>query len=325
MHAQPAMLIPPLGTFALSVAHLRHRGQARAGKSPAHIQLGASPLSRLPARAVRSPSHSRSTGTTPRPERGGHELKPTAPDELKVPEADCDAAQHLRTQFLGSISHEFRTPLAALNASVEFLLEELDGLSREELRQLLASIHFSVTGLQTLIDNLLESTNIEAGRLTIRPKEVDLRPIALEAIQVMKPLLNRRSQQVSLHLADDCRRLEADAVRLRQVIVNLLSNASKFGPVGQTIDIRVEEGPAGMICLSVADQGPGISPRDRGKLFQRFARLDAPDGAQYGIGLGLWVVRTIIEEHGGAVGVEGRPRGGSTFWCTLPRAKESDA
>ncbi len=244
-------------------------------------------------------------------------------DQPESNERALDSYEHLGSQFLGSISHEFRTPLAAINASVEFLLEELDALSLDELRQLLASIHFSVTGLQTLIDNLLESTNIEAGRFTIRTQVVDLESLIQDAVQLVRPLLNRRGQQLSVDLPQDCLRLAADGLRLRQVVVNLISNASKFGPVAQKIEIGVRDGPPGMVRLFVADRGPGVPPKDRGKLFHRFARLDTPDGAQFGIGLGLWVVRTIIEEHGGEVGLRARPGGGSIFWCTIPKAQES--
>jgi signal transduction histidine kinase len=252
------------------------------------------------------------------------ELYHREPDQSESNERPPDSYDRLGSQFLGSISHEFRTPLAAINASVEFLLEELDELSKDELRQLLASIHFSVTSLQTLIDNLLESTNIEAGRFTIRAQVVDLEPVIQDAVQLVRPLLNRREQQLSLNLPPICPRLAADGLRLRQVVVNLVSNASKFGPVAQKIEIGLSDGPPGMVRLFVADRGPGVPPKDRGKLFHRFARMDTQDGAQFGIGLGLWVVRTIIEGHGGQVGLRSRPGGGSIFWCTIPTAKESE-
>ena len=228
------------------------------------------------------------------------------------------ALEQLRSYFLASITHEFRTPLSALNASVEFLLDEIDHLSKDETKDLLGSIHLSVTGLQTLIDNLLESISIEAGRFTVQIHSVELGEIVDEAVRVVKPLLDRRQQQLVINQPASLPLVKADAPRLQQALVNLLSNASKYGPMEQSIDLNLEIFGNGFLRLSVADRGPGISASDREKLFHRFVRLDTVDGAQYGIGLGLSVVKTIIEEHGGEVGVAERPGGGSVFWFTLP-------
>ena len=101
------------------------------------------------------------------------------------------ALEQLRSYFLASITHEFRTPLSALNASVEFLLDEIEHLSKEETKDLLGSIHLSVTGLQTLIDNLLESISIEAGSFVVRSRPIELDDVVEEAVRVVKPLLDR--------------------------------------------------------------------------------------------------------------------------------------
>jgi PAS domain S-box-containing protein len=229
-----------------------------------------------------------------------------------------EAVQNLRSYFLANISHEFRTPLSALNASVELLLDEVEHLSPAEIQELLNSIHMSVTGLQTLIENLLESINIEAGRVNIRRCSTDLDEVCAEAIRVMQPLLDRRQQRLSLTKPPQLPLVSADPIRLTQVLVNLLSNASKYSPMGQAIDLSVEWVGDNLLRVAVADRGPGISPTDRKNLFRRFVRFGAQDGAQYGIGLGLSVVKAIVEEHGGEVGVDERPGGGSIFWFTLP-------
>jgi PAS domain S-box-containing protein len=228
-----------------------------------------------------------------------------------------EATQRLRAYFLANISHEFRTPLSALHASVELLLEEMGALSMAEMWELLSSVHRSVTGLQTLIDNLLESSRIEAGRFSIRRRPSDLNAIIADAIRMTEPLLERRRQNLALSEPPDLPTIDADPTRLTQVLVNLLSNASKYSPVGAPIDLAVER-TDGRLRVVVADRGPGISPADRSSLFHRFVRLEAQDGTQYGVGLGLSVVKAIVEEHGGVVGVEGRPGGGSAFWFTLP-------
>ncbi len=228
-----------------------------------------------------------------------------------------DAAQRLRSYFLANISHEFRTPLSALKASVELLLDGVSTFTTEETLELARSIHFSVTSLQTLVDNLLESVSIEAGRFRIRRHRTDMATLVSDAVALMKPLLERRNQQLISHLPDRLPMLSADPMRLTQVLVNLLSNASKYGPTDEPIELSIEP-LADCVKVSVADRGSGIPLAERDSLFHRFIRLDQKDTAQYGVGLGLSVVKTIVESHGGAVGLDERPGGGSFFWFTLP-------
>jgi len=230
---------------------------------------------------------------------------------------EFDAAQQLRSYFLANISHEFRTPLSALKASVELLLDEVGDLSPEETASLLNSIHFSLTGLQTLIDNLLESMSIEAGRFQIRRRWSDLSALVGEASETMKPLLERRKQTLQVSIDPQLSQANIDSMRLTQVLVNLLSNASKYGPMEKPIHLAlVLEGSN--IKFSVADQGDGIPPEERKNIFRRFIRLDDKDKPQYGVGLGLSLVKTIVEEHGGRVGLDEHPGGGSIFWFTIP-------
>ncbi len=228
-----------------------------------------------------------------------------------------EALRHLRSYFLANISHEFRTPLSTLNASIELLLSEAEELSTAEMRELLKPTALSLRGLQTLIDNLLESSSIEAGRFIIRNQPTDMNEVIQSALQLVQPLLERRNQTVSLEEPARLPHITADPARLTQVLVNLLSNASKYSPIGQPVDLRLEQIEA-MLRVSVADRGPGIPPAERINLFRRFVRLDAHDREQYGVGLGLFVVKNAIEAHGGRVGVDDRLGGGSVFWFELP-------
>lgn len=229
-----------------------------------------------------------------------------------------DTSEQLRSMFLASITHEFRTPLSAMNASVEFLIDEYDHLSQAEVKELLKSIHLSVIGLQSLIENLLESINIEAGRFVVRPQPIYLGDVIHESLCVMKPLLDRRKQCVTVDGLSKIPRVNGDETHLTQALVNLLSNASKYGPMNAIIEVNLRHMTDNYICIEVADRGPGIPRAGREKIFQRFYRMDTHDGAQYGVGLGLSVVKAIVEEHGGEVGVEEREGGGSIFWFTLP-------
>jgi PAS domain S-box-containing protein len=233
-----------------------------------------------------------------------------------------EAIHRLLGHFLANVAHEFRTPLAAVAASVELLLDQAPDLSAAELDELLISLHLGVLGLQTLVDNLLESASIEAGQFRVSPRPSNLDEIIAEAIRTTQPLLDKRGQRLVVELPAAIPVVQADLRRTVQVLVNLLSNASKYGPDEAEIAIGVTVSE-GWVRVTVADQGPGIPPEHHADLFRRFRRLGlSNDQAQYGAGLGLSVVKAVVEAHGGQVGVEDRPDGGSVFWFTLPRVRE---
>lgn len=238
---------------------------------------------------------------------------------------DEEIGRRLHSYFLGNITHEFRTPLSGLKASIELLLDNVDYLTPAELHELLNSVHLSVSGLQALVDNLLESVNIEAGRFSIHRRPVELNQVIAEAIRTMQPLLDRRGQRLSLMEPLQLPAVHADPTRLNQVIINLLANASKYGPQDETIDLELAE-MDDHLRVAVVDRGPGIPAEERARLFNRFVRAGAQTSDQVGIGLGLSVVKAIVEGHGGQVGIDERPGGGSIFWFTLPlmEAAEGD-
>lgn len=230
-----------------------------------------------------------------------------------------EAVHRLLGHFLANVAHEFRTPLSALAASTEMLLDRTSELSYEELETLLTSLHVGVVGLQTLVDNLLESASIEAGRFRVYPRPSDLGEIIAEAMRTMQPLLDKRGQRLTVELPAAIPMVEADPRRTAQVLVNLLSNASKYGPEHSPIAIEARS-RGKWVRVSVADRGPGIPSEYRRSLFRRFeVPSHAGNEAQYGTGLGLSVVKAIVEAHGGRVGAEDRPGGGSVFWFTVPK------
>ncbi|GIK58928.1 MAG: HAMP domain-containing protein [Chloroflexi bacterium] len=228
-----------------------------------------------------------------------------------------EALRRLRSYFLANISHEFRTPLSTLQASMELLLDEEESLSAAEMRELLKPSYLSLSSLQTLIDNLLESSSIEAGEFAIKLRPCHIQDSITDALHIVRPLLERRQQAIAFDEPAHLPELPADPARLTQVVVNLLTNASKYSPPGATITVELAE-MEGRVRLAVSDEGPGIPPAERANLFHRFVRLDSADREQYGIGLGLYVVKTVVEAHHGRVGVADRPEGGSTFWVELP-------
>jgi K+-sensing histidine kinase KdpD len=231
--------------------------------------------------------------------------------------------RRLLGDFLANITHEFRTPLAALAASIELLLDQLPSLSLEETRELVNNLYLGSLGLQTLIDNLLEGASIEAGRFQVRPQPADLSQIVRDALRTMQPLLDKYSQHLRLDLPEGLPAVQADARRTGQVLINLLSNAIKWSPAGAEISVQVEPGPQS-IKISVGDEGAGLSAEQKQDLFRRFAYLTVQEHrAEAGAGLGLSVVKAIVTAQQGEVGACDRPGGGVIFWFTIPVAEAS--
>lgn len=239
-------------------------------------------------------------------------------------ETDLEAARRARDSVLGNISHEFRTPLAALLASIELLRDGLNGMPPEAQRELLANVERGVLRLMRLIDNLLESVRIEAGQHSIRQQPVDLSEVIADARDLIEPLLRQR--HLTLELDDSGLRgtVRGDAQRLGQVFVNLIANAGKFAPEGSTIRIAGRSDGA-QVEVWVEDEGPGVHEGSSAAIFERFQRGAETEPDAPGLGLGLWIVKSIIERHGGSVRMERTPGRRTRFILTLPQQPESDA
>jgi signal transduction histidine kinase len=232
-------------------------------------------------------------------------------------ETDIEATRRLRDTVLANITHEFRTPLSAQLASIELLRDRLGQLSLEEVRDLVASLERGTLRLTHLIDNLLESVRIDAGQGSIRRQPVALEMVIHEALELTSSLVALRAQRLDVQLPEDLPRILGDGPRLVQVFVNLLANANKFAPAGTTIRLggSVDDHE---VTVWVEDEGPGIKPRDGAVLFERFMRSPGEEPAESGMGLGLWIVKSIVERHGGRV--EARRGGGGkpgTRMCVI--------
>lgn len=229
-------------------------------------------------------------------------------------ETDAEAARRLRDAVVANVSHEFRTPLSAQRASLELLREKLQGV--EDAAPLLRSLERGTLRLTRLIDNLLESLRIEAGQDAVRKEPVDLDAVLEDAVEDTAPLLEQRGQRVDVDLPHPLPELSGDSVRLTQVFVNLLANANKFSPEGSSITIRGERRP-GEVVVTVADEGPGLPPGETEHLFDRFIRSSSDEPKESGLGLGLWIVRSIVARHGGRVEALDAERG-TKIAVTLP-------
>jgi signal transduction histidine kinase len=199
------------------------------------------------------------------------------------------------------------------------LLDQYPDLDPSELDSLLTSIHLGILNLQTLIDNLLEGASIETGRFRVFVQTTDLPSMLHEAVQTMRPLAEKYGAEIETHLPSDIPPVMADAQRTTQVLMNLLSNAIKWGASGGSIDVSVVQNGE-LIEVRVSDRGPGIPAEKQSSLFHPFSKTIAENRTPQGTGLGLSVVKAIIEAQGGNVGMYDRPGGGAVFWFTLPEA-----
>jgi PAS domain S-box-containing protein len=231
------------------------------------------------------------------------------------------AVRQLKEAFLANITHEFRTPLSALIASLEILREDSEGLTPTERQQMLMAVHLGVQRLDTLVQNLLDSASLQAGYFRVDPDVTRLTPLIEEAVEMMRPLVQQRGQTVDVALPAELPPVIADDRRIVQVLVNLLSNATKFGPRGDSLQVIAQVRPSD-VYVAITDHGPGIAPSRQAHLFERFVRPGAETIRAQGVGLGLAIVKAIVERHGGQAIVEASGGGGTTFAFTLPRAPD---
>jgi len=244
---------------------------------------------------------------------------PTAGLQVQVlrDETELEAVRRARDSVLANISHEFRTPLSAQLASIELLLDGLDSMPRERLAELLEALQRGTMRLTRLIDNLLESVRIEAGQLGIRRQPVAIAQVVEDAQDLVAGLLAQRRQVLRIALPADLPPVTGDAPRLTQVVTNLLANANKFGPEGSEIGVGAARSGEG-VELWVEDTGPGTPELDGPSIFERFYRAEGREPDPNGLGLGLWIVKSIVERHGGAVRAERTSASRTRFTVTLP-------
>ena len=232
-------------------------------------------------------------------------------------ETELEAVRRARDSVLANISHEFRTPLAAQLASIELLLAGLEQLPAAQQKELVTSLERGTLRLTQLIDNLLESVRIESGQLGIRQQSVALAEVVEDARALVRPLLAQRRQTLAVSLPEDLPLVAGDKPRLTQVFVNLLANANKFAPEDSTVRIGAETRP-GQVLAWVEDEGPGPAASDGEALFARFRRGGGAEPEAAGLGLGLWLVKSIIDRHSGSVAFERTAAGRTRFTLTLP-------
>ncbi len=225
----------------------------------------------------------------------------------------------LKDQFLANMSHELRTPLNSIIGFSEVLIDGLVGELTPDQRDCVRDIHFSGEHLLTLINDILDLSKIEAGRMALAPAAVDV-PVLLEEVRVtIAPLTDKKSQALEIECSDDLPILVADLLRIKQVLLNLLSNASKFTPFNGKITLSCRLADPATVLFSVQDAGIGIRSEDQEIIFEEFRQVDGSASREMsGTGLGLAISKRLIEMHGGHIWVESEYGHGATFSFLLP-------
>jgi two-component system, OmpR family, sensor histidine kinase KdpD len=222
--------------------------------------------------------------------------------------------ERLRSTLLSSVSHDLRTPLAAVEGAATALLDDEAALDAAARRELLETIKEEAERLNRRVRNLLDMTRLEAGAVTVRKEWQPLEEVVGAALTQLDERLRHR--KVDVEIRDGLRLVPLDAVLIEQVLVNLLENALRYSPAQAPLAVRAAPGLT-EVLVEVADNGPGVPSGDEERVFERFYRGAGQAGAG-GVGLGLAICRAIVDAHGGRIWVENRRGGGASFRFTLP-------
>ena len=222
-----------------------------------------------------------------------------------------------KDEFLSMVSHELRGPLTVIKGWISMILEGAFGDLEEKQRDYLTISQNNVERMFTLVEDLLTVSRAESGHLDIIPEELSLGRLVEDMATGIAPIAEEREIALNVEVGADPPLIQADPMRIEQVISNLISNALKFTPPGGTVSIRIGAKDGGVIT-EISDTGTGIPASEQDRLFQKFFRASSSRGKVPGTGLGLAISRAIAEGHGGRVGVTSVEGQGSTFWLWLP-------
>jgi signal transduction histidine kinase len=221
---------------------------------------------------------------------------------------------HETPSLVATVAHELRGPLSALETASEILGRDLDILDAGQVRDIVSGMHRRTVWMRGLLENLLASAAIREGRFRVHLRPLDIVEAIREVQSIVLPMFDRKSQTVRVVTLPTYPLVEADDHRIAQVLLNLLSNANKYADAGTEVEVAVST-LAGAVRVSVSDRGPGLPNRAIRTAFRAYDRAGRSGGE--GLGIGLWVVRSIVRAHGGRVGVFNREGGGATFWFEL--------
>jgi signal transduction histidine kinase len=243
-------------------------------------------------------------------------------EQLESQNAEILRATQLKSEFLANMSHELRTPLNSITGFSEVLIDGMAGPVNDGQKEYLGEILEGSRHLLHLINDVLDLSKVEAGKMTFRPEVVDLEHSIQETKQMLALMAKQKDIDIKSEVDSEGRHAFLDPARFKQVLFNYLSNALKFTPQRGNITVRVIAEADRFFRLEVEDTGVGIAPKDQQLLFQEFHQVDTSLSKQFqGAGLGLALTKRIVEAQGGRVGVQSQPGVGSVFFALLPRGK----
>ena len=235
---------------------------------------------------------------------------------LVAAKEEAERSNKFKDQFLSTMSHELRTPLNAVLGFSDLLVEERYGPLNDRQRRYVTHIHTGGKHLLQLINDILDLSKIEAGRLQLALESVAIDRSFAEVIDTLRPLADKKSQSLTVHASPDLS-VRADTTRFKQILMNLLGNAIKFTPEGGKIELAVQQ-LGEVVRVEVRDSGPGVPLEEQQHVFEAFHRLQQSEKGAEGTGLGLAITRRLVELHGGYLGLESKLGSGSCFYFTLP-------
>jgi signal transduction histidine kinase len=240
--------------------------------------------------------------------------------ELEAANASLAQASERKSQFVANMSHELRTPLNAIIGLTEMMVANAVRFGTEKAQEPLRRVHRAGTHLLGLINEVLDLSKIEAGKLELSPQSVKLAPLIDEVVGTARPLAEQNQNRLVVERRDNLGTVTADPMRLRQILFNLLSNACKFTKQGQVaLGVRKVVDGGRWVEFVVADTGIGMTAEQQAKLFQEFTQADSLTARRYGgTGLGLAISRKLARMMGGDVTVTSEPTRGSVFTVRLP-------
>lgn len=225
----------------------------------------------------------------------------------------------MKSDFVSNVSHELRTPLTSIKGSVDNMIDGLTGPLNEKQVRYLTRIKSNTDRLSRLINDILDLSRIESGRMELRPANVPLAALAREVAEHLRPLALEKLIQLEVPVSHPGVTVWADRDKVTQILMNLISNAVKFTPPHGKVTVVVQRNEDGWVAVSVRDTGPGIRPEDTGKIFDKFYQATQPTNRKVtGTGLGLAISKSLVEMHGGKIWVDSKEDAGSTFSFTLP-------
>jgi len=240
--------------------------------------------------------------------------------QLRETNTQLSRASQFKSEFLAKMSHQLRTPLTAIIGFCEVLTQGMDGELNRDQTQDIGEIHKSGLILLELVNDILDLTKIEAGKMELAVQDVDLPSVVDQVIGSMRHMAETKALKLTYDLSPAVRTVVADPARVREVLTNLVSNAIKFTPAGSVAILGTPLGA--MAEISVVDTGIGIESTAHERIFEEFRQASDKISKTYGgTGLGLSIARKLVELQGGQMGLESEPAKGSRFWFTLPIGK----